>query len=115
MAVAIQVFIETRDEEMAAVAALHRVFRDTSTTDADLLAAGFSGKVRGGIAILTQGDGENLKDYIKRVGRDDPNAIRIKIIELREGIQNLGLTATTRNRHQKAMRHLIEALTIETI
>ena len=117
MRVAAAVWIETGDEDMAAVAAMQRLYEDTATTDADLLAAGFSAKVRGGIAILTRdvGGGETFRAYIKRIGISDPDAIRIKIVELREAIRSLGLTAINRERCQKALRYLQEQLTIETV
>ncbi len=115
MRVGIAVFTETGDEEMAAVAVMQRLYSDTATTDADLEAAGWSARVRGGITILTQGGAETRKAYIKRIGNDDPDAIHIKIIELREAIRSLGLSTNVRDKSQKAMRYLQEQLMIETI
>jgi (p)ppGpp synthase/HD superfamily hydrolase len=106
---------ETGSESMAAVAIMQRLYEDTSTTDGDLQTVGFSAKVRGGISILTRGGSETFKDYIKRIGASDPDAIRVKIIELREAIQNLGLTSDNKERCQKARRYLQEQITIETV
>ncbi len=115
MNVAIAVFTETQDEEMAVAAMLQRIIEDTTMTNADLQSAGYNAVIRGGISILTRGASESLRDYIVRIGNADSRAIRIKIISLREGINNLGLLQKIRTKYQTAQRHLIERLAVESI
>lgn len=75
-------YTKSDDEELQCIALGHDLLEDTSTTDQELLAMGFSQRVVDGIAALTKEDGESFDEYKARV-KANPDAIRVKMADLR--------------------------------
>lgn len=72
-----------QDYELMAIAVLHDVVEDTEYTLQMLKYRGFSNRVVAGVDALSIRDNEERDDYIKRV-RSNPDAVRIKIQDLRD-------------------------------
>lgn len=69
------------DPEAAAVAWLHDVLEDTSTTLDDLEAAGVPLRVRVAVELLTRAPAADYDRYLRAV-RTNPLAVRVKIADI---------------------------------
>ena len=69
------------DPELAAIAVLHDVIEDTSTTAKDLIMAGFSGRIIDALCLLTRKDGQSYSDYISGISLNK-DAIDVKLKDL---------------------------------
>ncbi len=74
--------LKSVDEELQAIALLHDVIEDTSTTYRDLLEAGMSERVINGVRALTKQRGQSYEDYKESVFAN-VDAMRVKLADLR--------------------------------
>ena len=74
--------LRTDDEELQCIAVGHDLVEDTGITAPDLLSMGFSERVVNGIMALTKHDHNSESAYRAKV-RSNPDAIRVKIEDLR--------------------------------
>jgi (p)ppGpp synthase/HD superfamily hydrolase len=74
--------LRTDDEELQCIAVGHDLIEDTSTSELDLRALGFSERVVKAILCLTKFEGEDEAQYREAV-KANPDAVRVKIEDLR--------------------------------
>lgn len=74
--------LRTDDEELQCIAVGHDLIEDTATTTGELLNLGFSDRVVFAISDLTKYDGMTDARY-REVVRSNPDAVRVKIEDLR--------------------------------
>lgn len=79
--------LRTDDEELQCIAVGHDLIEDTDTTLDELSNMGFSLRVRKGIQCLTKSDeiigGIDREENYRRMVKSNPDAIRVKIEDLR--------------------------------
>ena len=79
------------DPEAMAVAALHDVVEDSTTTIGDLRTLGFSKTIVEAVDAISRRDGETYEDYIERVLKV-PLARRVKRVDLEHNMDIRRLT-----------------------
>lgn len=87
---------------------MHDVVEDCYMTLAEVQSA-FGEEVARIVEVLTRKQGEMYFDYIKRVALD-PDAIQVKLADLEHNLSDLSETHPLRQRYQKAMGILLDAL-----
>lgn len=75
-------YLKSDDEELMAMALMHDVVEDTSTTYTDLREAGMTERVIAGVRALTKVPGETLDEYKERIFANK-DAMRVKSADLR--------------------------------
>lgn len=75
-------YLRSDDDELMAIAVLHDVIEDTSTTYADLRIAGLSERIINGIRSMTKQRGQTPDEYLNQV-LANPDAVRVKMADLR--------------------------------
>lgn len=76
--------LNTKDEELMAIAILHDVIEDDTAIDFDYLKSeGMTERVISSLRCLTHFDDESYEDYIKRVATNS-DAIKVKLCDLRD-------------------------------
>jgi (p)ppGpp synthase/HD superfamily hydrolase len=90
--------LKTKDERVVAV--LHDVIEDTKYTVEDLRKAGYSQKILQSLDYLTKRDGEEYKEFIKRV-KHNPLARKVKIADVED---NLDLARIKKPKKRDFMR-----------
>ncbi len=75
--------LKTKDERVVAV--LHDVIEDTKYSVEDLRKAGYSQKILQSLDHLTKRDGEEYKEFIKRV-KHNPLARKVKIADIEDNL-----------------------------
>lgn len=80
-------YLRTDDEELQCIALGHDVIEDTFNTVHDglryLLGRGFSNRVVDGILALTKREGQDYDTYKRQVVNGGPDAMRVKMADLR--------------------------------
>lgn len=102
--------MDTEDEIITAL--LHDVVEDTSITFADLGSEGFPQIALDALKLLTNTDGGDYTDYIRRVGTS-PLAAKVKIADLRHNCdptRNANLTHEDAERYDKKYGEAIRLL-----
>lgn len=74
--------LRTDDEELQCIAVGHDLVEDTQTNLAELSEMGFSDRVVRGIGALTRDGGISESQY-RRMVKSNPDAVRVKIEDLR--------------------------------
>lgn len=74
--------LKTEDEELMCIALGHDLIEDTDCTYVDLIEAGMSKRVIGGIAALTKMKGQTFEEY-KEAVMANIDAIKVKMCDLR--------------------------------
>ncbi len=98
----IRVMLQVDDPVGRIVAILHDVVEKTSTTAADLRAAGFSPDVIDAVERLTHDDAEDYFEAVRRT-LDDPRACAVKMADLRDNLRQVrSLEQTPKNRERAA-------------
>jgi (p)ppGpp synthase/HD superfamily hydrolase len=106
-------YLKSDDEELQCIAIGHDVIEDTHTTFINLIDAGMSPRVVGGIRALTKQRGESYEEYKEKVfaNRD---AMKVKLCDLRHNtdIRRLkGVNEKDLNRMAKYQRFYLEIQT----
>lgn len=97
-------YLRSDDEELQCIALGHDVIEDTETTFEDLRAAGMSSRVIEGIRAMTKMPGETLDEYKYRIF-DNPDAMRVKLADLRHNTDVRRLKGITEKDIQRMVKY----------
>lgn len=96
--------LRTDDEELQCIAVGHDLIEDTATSSNELREIGFSERVVVGIRDLTKFDGQSPEEYREAV-KSNPDAIRVKIEDLRHNSDIRRLKGVTENDVARMVRY----------
>jgi guanosine-3',5'-bis(diphosphate) 3'-pyrophosphohydrolase len=107
---AVMHLLESKDEELQAIAVGHDIVEDTGVTYAELRELGFTERIIDGIKSLTKVPGESYDEYKAKV-KANPDAVSVKMADLKHNtrIERLkGVTAKDMARMEKYFIFYIE-------
>jgi hypothetical protein len=93
-------YLKSEDEELQCIALGHDLVEDTETTYTELRELGFTERVVKGIQALTKVPGETNEEYMARI-KANPDAIRVKLQDLRHNSDIRRLKGGSREGHSK--------------
>jgi GTP diphosphokinase / guanosine-3',5'-bis(diphosphate) 3'-diphosphatase len=96
--------LRTDDEELQCIAVGHDLLEDTNTTEDELIELGFSERVTDGITALTRDINQTPFGY-RKVVKSNPDAIRVKIEDLRHNSDIRRLKGVTEKDIERMVRY----------
>ena len=98
-------YLKSNDEELNCIAVLHDIIEDTSCTFQDLIDAGMSERVECGVRLLTKQRGQRyMEEYLDGIA-SNPDAIRVKMADLRHNMDVRRLKGVTDKDMQRIAKY----------